>query len=331
MCRFQKRSYFLSSIVSLTLALATLLCLVLAFPMTAVANTQSADITSLEPKDSVTSKISIVNLAQVPKQAAEPPRRRGRGGNWWNRLIGLGRRGSCSRLRLVTLSPICSEGEDCSAEALEDREANSIVHGITLTGSSNPAFWFYLSTSETTVASSDNTIRSVSSEKIEYAEFMLQDEYGEDAIEEPLLLAFEEPLLATSDAHAKLISFQWPQEKSPLKVGHLYHWYFSILCNVERPSRNLAVDDWIERVNFKEEQVENLTLEDKLEIYSERGLWNETITDLVTESCEGGSLDELTDNWGVLLTETSANSDVASVIRELDKYCDKPQRLIPVS
>jgi hypothetical protein len=326
MYRIRRPPYLTKAIVSVALILFVLCCFMLTFPKSAAAIGKFKNTTSLT---SEIFTLSTVQLAQVSKQAAEPPRRKGRGGNWWARLIGLGRRGSCSSLRLVALSPICSEEGDCSAEFLEDGASGSAKLGITLTGSSEPTFWFYVYLSEETLPDLDSLVQASDLELVQYAEFMLQDEHGQDAIEKPLLLTFEEPLLSKSD-YGKLMSFQWPAEL-PLKTNRPYNWYLSILCNPERPSRNLSVGDWIEIIDFEEEQVEDLTFERKLEIYSERDLWNETITTLITESCERGIEDELTEELNVLISETLADSNMADDFKgELVRYCDKPQRLIPL-
>jgi len=72
-----------------------------------------------------------------------------------------------------------------------------------------------------------------------FARFMLLDEFNKPVFENPIKLFLPES--------PGIISVSLPQQHS-LLVEKPYFWYFSVICNLDRPSRNPSVNGWIRRV-----------------------------------------------------------------------------------
>ena len=69
---------------------------------------------------------------------------------------------------------------------------------------------------------------------------MLLDEFNKPVFENPIKLSLPES--------PGIISVSLPQQYS-LLVEKPYFWYFSVICNLDRPSRNPSVNGWIRRVS----------------------------------------------------------------------------------
>lgn len=228
------------------------------------------------------------------------PARERRNKGFWAWLQGLGRRGSCSNVShpLVALTPYSPN--------LEGENSSPIAEGIALSVSERPTLWFYIPQELVNV---------------EYAEFMIQNEYDQDVIEVPLQLNLE---------HSGLVSFQWPEQIPPLKVGHPYHWYFSVQCDYDKPSRNLYVDDWIERADHDPKQLRSMTLDEKLAFYSRKNIWYETLTLLALEGCQSYT-QKVSQYWETLFTEGLPSLNEIEPQTALKDYCQHNQRITLVS
>ena len=143
------------------------------------------------------------------------------------------------------------------AAALQERlaalTAPEIVFGKTI--SATPTFWFYV---------------PYEAIGVKTASFMLLDTEKHQVLREPILIEFAET--------PGIIEFQLPYS---LEVDRLYNWYFSILCDAVKPSRNPGVRGWIQRVSPPAGlQSVGTNADHPYEAYIEQGIWFEAVTDL---------------------------------------------------
>ncbi len=79
-----------------------------------------------------------------------------------------------------------------------------------------------------------------------------------------------------------IMQVQLPQDAPELVSGRKYRWSVSLLCNPNRPSSNVFVQSWIERVAAKPELTQKLlNAQSELErarIYAASGLWYDALT-----------------------------------------------------
>lgn len=119
------------------------------------------------------------------------------------------------------------------------------------------------------------------------AQFMIQhikDESLEDLIPNPIDLDIPD------DGGLAQINFE--TLGITLIPQQTYHWYLSIVCDSERPSRNPSVDAWIEVVDPDtkkniEDGIVNITDDyEKIQFYIDRQIWHETVTSLIDLRCQ---------------------------------------------
>ncbi len=220
----------------------------------------------------------------------------------WVRLNGLGRRGSCSNLNPPLIAFIPPPADEESREIL----ATGLESALSLTLSAYPTFWFYV----------PEQLR-----EIELVEFMMQDDKGEDVFENPLRVR-----LKTSG----IVSFELPSREDQLEINKPYHWYFSVICDSDRPSRNPSIDGWIERVQLKtsREELAAATPKERLEFYASQDIWHETLKLLAEQRCRDRQNPLYADYWDAILQ---------SVVRDIDRdkidplsYCSSQQQLAAV-
>ena len=238
------------------------------------------------------------SVAQEQKQR-KPPRRRRRPG-FWQRVIGLGTRGPCSNLETPLLGLMPPLPDSVSEES---RLAEGLENGSALTISAYPTFWFYV----------PEQLR-----EIELVEFMMQDERDEDVFENPIRVR-----LKTSG----IVSFELPSREKPLEINKPYHWYLSVVCDSERPSRNPSIDGWIERVQLEtsRERLATATPRERIEFYASRDIWHETLKLLAEQRCRYRQNPIYAEYWDTILQ---------AVVREFDRdkidplsYCSSQQQL----
>lgn len=89
-----------------------------------------------------------------------------------------------------------------------------------------------------------------------------------------------------------IIQVEIPQNQPELVTGRLYRWNITLLCNANRPSENVFLQSWIERVSATPTLKQQLAgarlnrnstpqqLRDRASIYARSGLWYDAITTL---------------------------------------------------
>jgi len=146
---------------------------------------------------------------------------------------------------------------------------------VTRTISDRPTFWFY-------VPYSPNARRR--------AEFVIIDEKEEDFYAATFLL----------DRQPGIASLQLPLTARPLKDGKKYQWVFSVICNPINRSGDATVNGWIEKapvsasLNIK---LQTATAKDLITIYTDLGLWKDTLTALANFGKENPENIDFQSSW----------------------------------
>lgn len=148
------------------------------------------------------------------------------------------------------------------------------------------------------------------------AQFMvqqLQEQYEVDFLENPIefVIPYQAGITAISFADLDLM----------LEPDRAYHWYLSIICDRNQPSRNPSVDAWLEVVNADEQRSlanEVSTITDALEkatFYIEQDLWHEAVTLLTALRCQAPGNARYKENLQELLSDLFLDNDIEAGIR----------------
>ncbi|MBT9314833.1 DUF928 domain-containing protein [Leptothoe spongobia] len=211
------------------------------------------------------------------QQQANPPRRERRNRSFWARLQDLGRRGSCGDLNppLIALMP-----SSINDQALEWNLLGELQDALAFTVNSYPTFWFYI---------------PELLQKVEVAEFMMQDENGKDIFEQPIYVRLE-----TSG----IVGLELPNQERPLVPNTPYHWYFSPICDSERPARNPSIDGWVERISTNttvELQAQQDNVEMTIEELYSVNAWYDALALLLNLRCDDPKNSALGTYWPSML------------------------------
>lgn len=109
--------------------------------------------------------------------------------------------------------------------------------------------------------------------EIENAKFVLLDK-NKKMIAKPVLFKLPE---STTNNRPILAKLTLPTTLGPLKDKEEYNWYFSIICNQQKPSRNPSVSGWIEKL-------ESSVFPPTYQYYFDKGIWYDAISRLITSS-----------------------------------------------
>jgi Domain of Unknown Function (DUF928) len=197
----------------------------------------------------------ITNLLERIQALFAPPRQarptgRTKGG------AGRGRFCPVTNETMAALVPGTKELPDALQDKIAEVTAAEIVFGKTV--EEHPTVWFY--------------IPYQADETLNLAEFMLLD-----ADKHPVL---PRPISIQLSNVPGFIQLQIPYS---LEINKLYNWYFSIICDDQKPSRNPGVRGWIQRV---EPSSQLLTALGETELtrshipYIENGIWFESVSRL---------------------------------------------------
>lgn len=75
-----------------------------------------------------------------------------------------------------------------------------------------------------------------------------------------------------------------PESFPGLEIGKNYHWYITVICNLDDFSDNLYTEGWVKRIEPNAEiqnAIGSTSWVEKLAIYATEGIWHETLTALV--------------------------------------------------
>lgn len=219
-----------------------------------------------------------------------------------------GRRGKCNNLKL----PLIALVPEVSKEGIKDTKKKSGIElkssnsseedkkflGLTL--NKHPRFWIYIP---------DLSSKNISGESIEFTEFMIQDESNNDIL--------DTPIQASLNKQQGGVIFQSLPESITLKPNQPYHWFFSIICDHRRPSRNISVDGWVQIIQINDgdpvdsgfkQQLEAIEDPKKLvSFYADNGIWHEAVTLSAKLRCSYPDNIELLQMWKQLMNDAGLN------------------------
>ncbi|MEI2580743.1 DUF928 domain-containing protein [Scytonema sp. PRP1] len=238
---FQIRScitHWLRAILSLILVVV----LVLNDPSQALAN----------PFENIIQRVQ--SIFAPPKTKAKQTAIAGRG------VAGAGR-GRCPALvalgkdeiPLTAFVPVIQEEQSSSSNS-DDISLSKLNYVWGKTTEAYPTFLFYIP-------------YVYKKSEVEYGKFVLLDK-DKHRVTGPIFVKIpvDKPSIA---------KFTLPESAKPLEINQEYTWYFSIICNPLKPSRNPGVTGWIERVQLPILPPQNYLY------YAQQGIWYDTVTHLV--------------------------------------------------
>ncbi|MBD1871545.1 DUF928 domain-containing protein [Cyanobacteria bacterium FACHB-471] len=208
-------------------------------------------------------------LTSTPQSGA--PTGRTKGG------AGRGRFCPTTQFSVSALVPSIQGNEQNSQDGSARVAEPEIVFGTTV--EANPTFWFY--------------VPYQAEESLRTASFVLLDDQERPVLPEPILISFSNT--------PGIIRFQLPYS---LAVNQLYNWYFSILCDPLKPSRNSGVRGWIQRVDPSTELLAELEHRDSVRPYmpyAENGIWFEAVTYLARSYYQNADNSAYQQDWADLL------------------------------
>lgn len=206
------------------------------------------------------------------------------------RTVSAGRRGNCSEITRSFVGFV-PPAETPSAKDGASSPSIEVKSFLGLTTAASPALWFHVPSLP---------------DSVERLEFMVQDERNTDLMDQPVTI----PLTGAPGVYR----FDWGTTGVPLELNQAYHWYLSIICNPERPSRNPSIDAWIERVELTPADARALasaTEREKIDRYIEAGIWHDAFTQLARLRCQQPHDQSLTADWTALLSSIGVSNQMA--------------------
>jgi hypothetical protein len=219
-----------------------------------------------------------------PPKGPSPNRRAG----------GFGRGGSCSvdfdvPLTALAISPPSAQND----KNLPEISRLNSVGGETTEAS--PTLWFYV---PYTRSKSEGVAR-----------FMLLDESKKPILEKPINLALTE--------NPGIISVSISSQQ-PLEVGKSYFWYFSVICDLDHPSRNPSVNGWIRRVPVDTEATEG-----------NDNVWYDKLNTLLSYRRQSPNRIDFQKNWEIFIAGNKGLEKLAQ--KEIIQCCtveNQPDTLV---
>lgn len=196
---------------------------------------------------------------------------------------------------LMPFQSVSAQANDQEKQAIEPGNNTELVGGLTI--AAHPTFWFYVpyisppkSPVETSPKQVETSPKQVETSPKRVARFVLLDEANQPVWNELMNIElWEQPRLV-----------EYPLSYT-LETGKLYTWYFSVICDPEKLSRNPTVRGWVQRTDTTPELQQDLR--DKplkqYEVYADNKIWFEAVSSLVSIRRQFSSIHR--DVWADLL------------------------------
>ncbi|MCU0537026.1 MAG: DUF928 domain-containing protein [Hydrococcus sp. Prado102] len=183
-----------------------------------------------------------------------PPNRANRGAPT-GRSRGGASRGSCqvNKEPLTAIVPATPYSYSQKQAQLSTNNTSEIVFAQTV--SERPSFWFYVPYK----LNPDIPI-----------EFVLQDEQQKNDVTS----------LTISSSTPGVAKISFPATSAPLEIGKMYHWYFLVYCDTNRP---VFVEGWVQRVAIQptlNERLQKATPRERVALLANNGIWYDAIAQL---------------------------------------------------
>ena len=209
---------------------------------------------ALAQQNKISFQIALERIQSIfrPRTKLGAPVGRVRGGAGRGRcpaLVALGK----DEIPLTAFVPVIKEKQTLSSK-LDNVSPSKLNYVWGQTTEAYPTFWFY--------------IPYVYNElEVKDGKFVLLDK-DKHIVAAPIFVKVpvgDKPSIA---------KFTLPESAKPLEINQGYNWYFSIICNPLKPSRNPGVTGWIERVPSRVFPVTDYLY------YAQQGIWYDTVTRL---------------------------------------------------
>lgn len=142
-----------------------------------------------------------------------------------------------------------------------------------------------------------------------FAELVIQQRQGDGEAD------FIQPVSLPIVADAGITEISLKKADIQLEPDQAYHWYLSIVCDPERPSRNPSVDAWIETISTEESQLIEAEAakiasdQARVDYYLEQGIWHEPTALLAKLRCQESSGKQYTAELKELLSDLYSDND----------------------
>jgi len=133
------------------------------------------------------------------------------------------------------------------------------------------------------------------------AEFMILDENNNNF--------FNQPVSVKLAGLSGIIGFSLQGTERYLKINEAYHWFFAVVCDPQKRSKNPTIDAWTQREeipsNLTHDKIDQAPLTEKLKIYQENQIWHEPLTLLAEKRQKSSQNNSFDRDWHELLQKTN--------------------------
>lgn len=176
------------------------------------------------------------------------------------------------------------------------------------TSEAYPTFWFYIP-------------YEYKKSELEQGKFVLLDE--EDRIVSnggtPIFVALSQV------NKPSLAKFTLPNNEKSLEIDKKYKWFFSIICDEQKPSRNPSISGWIERVSLPVLPLNNYLY------YARQNIWYDAVTQIAdsyqsTIQTQSQTFSASIKKPVTVVSQSSIQEDWQNLLQSLnlDKISDAP-------
>ncbi|MEB3359416.1 MAG: DUF928 domain-containing protein [Synechococcales bacterium] len=215
----------------------------------------------------------------TPNRKGTAPRGRRVGGAGRGPICALPESESSDQIKaLMPFKPVTNPGDNSVVQDVEAGTETEEVGGLTI--APQPTFWFYIpyiSTPETPPK--------------RVAQFVLLDESDRPVWNELMTIELRD--------RPRLVEYSLPHS---LNIETLYSWYFSVICDADKLSRNPTVRGWIQRTEPTPElqaALREVSRFDQHVAYANTGFWFDMVSSLVNTRRQFPFVHR--DDWTMLL------------------------------
>ena len=129
------------------------------------------------------------------------------------------------------------------------------------------------------------------------------------------------PLFVTSLKADKtgLMQLELPKDAPELQLKHQYRWTVSLICNAKRPSENIYVTGWVERVTATASQAKAImeagSNNERAVVYGQSGMWYDALANMY-KAFQANPQDPSTSKSFVSLLDEAGLTQVAKQAQE---------------
>jgi Domain of Unknown Function (DUF928) len=208
-------------------------------------------------------------------------------------------RGSCqvSKEPLTAIVPATPNTYSHKQAQINNNNNSEIVFAQTV--SERPSFWFYIPYKLTPNIP---------------IEFVLQDERGKNDVSS----------LTVTSSTSGVAKILLPATSAPLEVGKMYHWYFLVYCDTNRP---VFVEGWIQRVATQptlNERLQKAMPRESVALLASNGIWYDAIAQLATLRQTNPNDANLIVDWKSLLESVGLDAIASEPIVDCCSFFETP-------